>query len=121
MNELLKTKKDMKEFKKWIEALRSGEYKQTTGMLENFSGFCSLGLACKTLIPENNLVLNRPLFIFGKMPANQKNAPEWLKEINCNFMFKTSKDLVDLNDREKFTFNEIADCLEAVYIHKVLD
>jgi len=121
MSELLKTKKDMREFKKWIIALRSGEYKQTRWALENDLGFCSLGLACKTLIPEKHLVLNHAEFIFGTCPTRQTNAPKWLKEIDDDFMLKTSKYLTRLNDDEKFTFNEIADCLEAVYIHKVLD
>lgn len=32
--------------KKWIEALRSGKYKQTKGVLRNESGFCCLGVLC---------------------------------------------------------------------------
>lgn len=31
---------------KWINALRSGKYKQTTGMLNDGSGFCCLGVLC---------------------------------------------------------------------------
>ena len=121
MSELLKTKKDMREFKKWIMALRSGEYKQTRGRLEDDLGFCCLGLACKILIPEKHLVLNHAEFIFGVYPARQTNAPKWLNEINVDFEVKTSTYLAELNDTKKFTFDEIADCLEAVYVHKVLD
>ena len=36
--------------KKWVEALRSGDYKQTTGALKNIGAnvdmFCCLGVAC---------------------------------------------------------------------------
>lgn len=32
--------------KKWIAALRSGEYEQTTEVLKNDEGFCCLGVAC---------------------------------------------------------------------------
>lgn len=31
---------------KWIKALRSGEYKQTTGALRDNEGFCCLGVLC---------------------------------------------------------------------------
>jgi hypothetical protein len=32
--------------KLWLEALRSGEYMQTTGELRNGAGFCCLGVLC---------------------------------------------------------------------------
>ena len=33
-------------YEKWIEALRSGEYEQTTGVLRNEKGYCCLGVLC---------------------------------------------------------------------------
>jgi len=33
--------------KKWIKALRSGKYKQTSGSLHDVNGYCCLGVACK--------------------------------------------------------------------------
>ena len=32
--------------RKWIEALRSGKYRQTTGTLRDRDGFCCLGVLC---------------------------------------------------------------------------
>lgn len=32
--------------KKWVAALRSGEYKQTKQVLRDSNGFCCLGVAC---------------------------------------------------------------------------
>lgn len=32
--------------KLWVEALRSGEYKQTTGQLRDNNSFCCLGVLC---------------------------------------------------------------------------
>lgn len=32
--------------KQWVEALRSGEYPQTTDRLHNEEGYCCLGVAC---------------------------------------------------------------------------
>ncbi len=33
--------------KKWVEALESGDYTQTTGRLKDESGYCCLGVACE--------------------------------------------------------------------------
>lgn len=32
--------------KRWLKALRSGEYAQTTGLLRDASGYCCLGVLC---------------------------------------------------------------------------
>ena len=32
--------------RKWVEALRSGEYRQTSGVLRDRDGFCCLGVLC---------------------------------------------------------------------------
>jgi hypothetical protein len=39
---------------KWVAALRSGEYKQTTGHLRDETGFCCLGVLCDLHAKENN-------------------------------------------------------------------
>lgn len=42
--------------KRWIEALRSGEFKQCKGMLSDRRGFCCLGVACKVFdVPGNEV------------------------------------------------------------------
>lgn len=104
---------------KWVKALRSGEYKQTRGMLQNNKGFCCLGVACKIFISEKNQTLNDNDLLYGGL-VDQLNATQWLKNINGNFNNKTQKTFIKLNDIDKLTFDEIADLLEAVYIHKVL-
>ncbi len=37
---------NIRNMRKWVKALRSGEYQQTTGALKNSVGFCCLGVAC---------------------------------------------------------------------------
>jgi hypothetical protein len=44
--------------RKWIEALRSGKYKQTRGRLADRIGFCCLGVACEVAI-ENGVKLTK--------------------------------------------------------------
>jgi hypothetical protein len=38
--------------KKWVEALRSGEYKQAKGRLMKHGGYCCLGVLCKVAADE---------------------------------------------------------------------
>ena len=38
--------------RKWVEALRSGEYKQTKSYLRTKKGFCCLGVACDLYAKE---------------------------------------------------------------------
>ena len=38
--------------RKWIAALRSGEYEQTQGCLRDNDGFCCLGVAVNALVPH---------------------------------------------------------------------
>lgn len=114
-------KLNLTQFNKWIKALRSGKYSQTKNSLEDSDGFCCLGVACKVLIPKYKLFIDDYGFIQGEIPENQGNSPVWLNKINDNFSIITSKSLVDLNDNKNFTFDEIADVLELVYIHKMLD
>lgn len=114
-----------KEFKQWIAALRSGLYSQTRDDLQNKAGFCCLGVACIEIIHEDKLEtcnIDFTDYLIGSTPSDQKNAPEWLKEINNDFHQKTSTNYItSLNDDDKMTFDEIADVLELVYIHKILD
>lgn len=111
-------KLNIKEFKTWIKSLRSGKYTQGKGSLQSDKGYCCLGVACKVLIPEDKLNMFHG-HLYGVMPTSQEYAPKWLRDISNDFNLKTNKDLWMLNDCDDFTFDEIADLLELVYIHKV--
>src|SRR5437899_9420914 len=116
----------VKNAKKWAKALRSGEYKQSKGMLNNREGYCCLGVACKIFIPENKLELWNDLIV-GNFPEEQKYSPQWLKDINDNFERRSGLSLSVLNDTgelntitDPFTFDVIADLIELIYVHKAL-
>lgn len=126
-----------KTIQKWIDALRSGKYSQTQGQLQDTNGYCCLGVACKVFIPAAKREIH-PLTasLLGNLPTYQKFAPKWLKQITHDFDDKTGSPLDSLNDCSlvydnygnrldkeypPFTFDEIADVLQAVYIEKVLD
>src|SRR5258708_27314920 len=39
--------------KKWVDALKSGEYQQTTGTLKDNNSYCCLGVLCDLYIKEH--------------------------------------------------------------------
>lgn len=108
-----------KDIKKWVRALRSGKYEQTKQSLQDSEGFCCLGVACKLFNPNHptETVAN---FLQGGLPERSFRDPEWLEKINNHFSQLTEIALSELNDEEEFTFDEIADVLEAVYILEVI-
>lgn len=117
------------QIKKWAKALRSGQYQQTTGELNNKDGFCCLGVACKLFIKKEDITYDGS-FIAGGMPKQQHKVPQWLRVVNTEFEATVGTALSSLNDEgyspdgrasiAKLNFNEIADLLEAVYLHGAL-
>lgn len=110
----------------WANALRSGEYKQTKDLLQTSEGYCCLGVACRLFIPEGQLDLKYNDQLYGDLPLNQRYAPQWLCDVNSDFMKKTGMSLSTLNDSGadglgSFSFDEIADLIELVYVHGALD
>ena len=120
------TKPTKQQIKKWVRALRSGEYSQTTGKLQGEFGYCCMGVACEIFIPKALQVRYNNGFLIGGMPSDQA-SPAWLKDL----VFVLYADISALNDfgrvsgdngrsHKPFTFDEIADLLEYEYIYEVL-
>jgi len=121
------------QIQKWVIALRSGEYSQTTGTLEDDSGHCCLGVACEVFIPKKLQIRDNDGYLIGGMPsglpASQAASPEWLSQIERileTYIPGLNDDgvvIIDTEHREQhepFTFDEIADLLEYEYIYEVL-
>lgn len=108
-------------------------------------GYCCLGVACKEVgsISDSELDgVGLPNELAGYKTGNKD---KWFREINKDFELKLSSAVTDkayftfiesdihgntegrlvrldeLNDDYGLTFDEIADCLEAVYVHRVLE
>ena len=99
----------------WVEALRSGKYKQTTTTLEDEDGLCCLGVACRTA--QNNGIHVKEQFNNHLVGASFQDQPETLKWLNLATNNGSSSILINpsltaLNDKENFTFLEIADYIE---------
>lgn len=122
-----------KEFMKWIAALRSGEFKQGVKRLQTGKSFCCLGVACKVLIPEELQLMTSPSSgrLAGTTPRDQESSPQWLKGINQDVIARTgtlsnfgeliSMSLMAANDVRGFTFEEIANVLEDIYVHGIFE
>lgn len=108
--------------KKWVAALRSGEYKQVTGMLhERDGGFCCLGVACDLYAKETGLVgwsepkNSSPYMEFGES-GNAMILPghvqRWIGLRTDNGTIDHYSCLASMNDNGK-NFSEIADFIES--------
>lgn len=112
--------------KKWVEALRSGEYRQTRGCLHDHKGYCCLGVACDLYGKETGQDWN---------PSKHNECLgfedefEVLPETVAQFIFGDSigsrenprlrghTSAADLND-EGTGFAEIADLIETKFLKK---
>lgn len=97
----------------WLSALRSGEYRQVRGSMSRMlhgrdahpcRGYCAVGLLAKTLGVHDNDLADSGSCVLPLRLSEFKVAASTL------FANKTA--LVDLNDEEKLSFNELADIIE---------
>lgn len=108
-----------KKFKaKWVEALRSGRYKQGDGMLrtkgpENKALYCCLGVACRVLGLRPNKVGNFPDDSgSGDYAGDEFPTPSQLKKLGLSKL--SARSLARLND-DGNSFDDIAKVIEKRY------
>lgn len=92
MNEVIK--------EKWADALESGEYNQTQGVLRDENGFCCLGVLCdlavkEGIIPEPNLV-SGALSTYYRYAGDSTFLPQEVKEWA---RYPKTLTLIGMNDR----------------------
>lgn len=93
---------------KWLEALRSGKYKQTTSFLHDSQGYCCLGVAAKIKGVDLNAFGS-----WGYLENHMADFPEELFDVvDTNGEPKLQNELTKLNDNEHYSFTEIADWIE---------
>ena len=110
--------------RKWIDALRSGTFKQGREKLRsNRNRYCCLGVACELLPKKFNIkwVKEKGELLYGldinKSEAEYYRLPE---EILHYIGIDTSSEnhLIRMNDEERKSFARIADFLETNYLSK---
>jgi len=112
---------------RWLEALRSGEYKQTSETLRDENGFCCLGVLCDIHAKERgtNWVKLVDIYeLYGEIQLLPLSVQEWagldndmggLVDFDCEkdgVMYVKSESLPEINDTWRKNFNEIADLIE---------
>ena len=107
--------------KKWIAALRSGEYKQGKGCLENANGeFCCIGVLAKLagverVVSPGKTTAYQSIIYDGQIGSASDKVKEWVGLINEVAMFNDKgdyEDLARLNDNG-YTFEDIAAIIES--------
>lgn len=93
---------------KWVDALRSGDYKQIIEELQSLEGYCCLGVLCKLAKEDGIGVDMYENIIIGGELEDQVNVIDWsgLKDDN------EVQHLIHMNDNECRTFEEIANYIE---------
>jgi len=108
--------------KKWVAALRSGEYKQIQNRLGDPNGHCCLGVACEVAI-ENGVPLKKELHTAGfyRYGDDRTSLPAivqtWLGLATHSgwYDLKDASDhsLMSDNDSRRLTLAQIADIIES--------
>ena len=109
---------NMELVRQWTAALRSGKYKQTTGVLARYypdgtSSHCCLGVLCDVIGDGACKVALAPLVreeyrSMNAIPPRGVRERLGLRSVNFNY-------LMGLNDDEGHTFGQIADYIDAHY------
>jgi hypothetical protein len=105
----------------WANSLRSGKHKQTAGCLQDNRGYCCLGVAYIVFVPKEMQCCGIDGTLLGGMPLTHYNSPKWLADVDFHFKQITDAYLSTLNDDRGYTFDEIADLIELVYVHEALN
>lgn len=127
--------------RKWVDALRSGEYEQATGQLRTNKGFCCLGVACDLYGEENDVTWGRDDGFIGRIDLPPSIVGDWLgigspNPVLAYISYEDPEDpdaytitpggnqisedaelrASELNDDYGWAFDQIADAIEATYL-----
>lgn len=103
--------------KKWVEALRSGEFKQVKGRLKTVDGYCCLGVVCelaiKAGVPVGVGAIGLLPTFEGETARLPKGVRDWIGLRDAYGSYDgDSTSLSHENDHGK-SFAEIADIIES--------
>lgn len=121
---------------KWVQALRSGEYQQTVGLLHRVVdgntdgstnpdaglqvGFCCLGVLCEVAVKDGVISATHKdgghFVLYGKEGISMlpEKVQQWagLTSLGTYEDNGETRSLAELNDHDRLNFNQIADVVE---------
>lgn len=92
---------------KWLEALRSGKYSQTTKVLQDSTGFCCLGVLCDVANPDAWQDFE---WEYGDIVSDTELPQPFAADVGLTHGQEAA--LVKLNDEDQAPFSSIADYIE---------
>lgn len=98
---------------KWVEALRSGKYKQGKGALHNADSFCCLGVLCEVMGVAQ---INIGGFEIAYGHESNVMMPGADVLWRAGLPLDHASRLAHLNDKGGRSFHEIADYIEREYL-----
>lgn len=121
------TREHLERIRLWIEALRSGEYKQERGSLRYTDHYCCLGVACDVFLKKVGVgewIMNGYGSLFKLM--GHSTGVSWPDAVRDWFglcladesVLVDGKNPMYANDSLEWTFEQIADALERRYFPK---
>jgi hypothetical protein len=108
--------------RKWVDALRSGDYEQGMNRLRRGNRYCCLGVLCSVAIPgewrrDHSRTEGDDVFIFrtpdGDVEYSISDNSGILTGIGLTE--PQEADLITMNDKQDADFNKIADYIEEHY------
>lgn len=114
---------NIENIQKWVDALRNGQYRQSSHFLRTDKGYCCLGVACDLAakdgvhlhISETNMIWSYE----GRTGSLPENVQSWLDiDEGDPDLDKGGETFTcsELNDTEQASFPEIASWIEATYL-----
>lgn len=117
--------------KRWVEALRSGEYQQAKDYLVSPDGYCCLGVLCEIAVQDGVVYREGYEYISTSegFDVNNVDLPRAVQRwagvsdyygdgftsLGSNVPYKNTDrnaDFTELNDEMNYTFDMIADAIE---------
>lgn len=112
--------------KDWIAALRSGNYVQTYGFMHTSEGFCPFGVLCSLVDPDGWVVdYIRDGNTIYAFQSEEGTLSTWILPDSIydriGFNDNYEDQLIDLSDRNRVPFDQIADYIENLYFGNTKD
>jgi hypothetical protein len=102
----VRTKKQKSLIRQWVEALRSGRYRQTKGSLKKswYNEYCCLGVACRVLGKSSSAII--------KMNDENDGGLDEATQQTLGINERTVTTLIRANDSDGLDFKQIARKIE---------
>lgn len=106
---------------KWVEALRSGEYKQGQAALRHADHFCCLGVLCDLHSKETGYKWTRPsnsdpdtdvMYYQGQSGMPPEVVTEWAELVDMNVLIAGEVQSLDGHNDAGVKFDQIAKAIE---------